>query len=345
MNVLEVYTPRQIRGVLHALGIEIESETFQDYLCYCPFHGNRNTPAFSVSRTSGKYICFSPSCGMAGNLVKLVRTITKRNEFEALRFIGKYKTSTADFESELQKSLEDRPTFTEFDSKIVERLSDQMFQLPEGREYLNGRGLDNSTISHFNLGYSQKQGMVTVPVHSPDGLLIGMVGRSIKDKSFMNTPRLPKTKTLFNVHRAKRASATAIVTEASFDAMRIHQAGYPGAVAILGGTLSPEQKYLLNRFFSRIIIFTDFDDKTLHPPKRGGCRRHGLSCVGDNPGRDLGDSIADAFPMKEILWASYDAGMVYPHDAKDASDLTDDEITQCLVNAVPTFEYRDWGLY
>lgn len=84
---------------------------------------------------------------------------------------------------------------------------------------------------HFDLGYSKNMDMVTVPVHSPDGTPIGLVGRSIKGKSFKNSTNLPKSKTLFNIHRAKKIGDHVIVVESSFDAIRVHQAGFPNVVA------------------------------------------------------------------------------------------------------------------
>ncbi len=68
-------------------------------------------------------------------------------------------------------------------------------------------------------------------------------------------------------------------------------------------------------------------------------------CVGHNPGRDLGQKIAVALPRKKILWASYEEGIVYPHDAKDAGDMTEEEIRQCLKNAVSNFTYQSWNIY
>jgi hypothetical protein len=32
---------------------------------------------------------------------------------------------------------------------------------------------------------------------------------------------------------------------------------------------------------------------------------------------------------------------MYPHNAKDVGDLTDEEIKQCIKNAIPHFEYAN----
>jgi len=163
--------------------------------------------------------------------------------------------------------------------------------------------------------------MVTVPVHSPDAICIGIVGRSIEGKAFKNSTNLPKSKTLFNVHRAKKIGDHVIIVESSFDAIRVHQAGFPNVVATLGGFLSPEQQNILNRHFNKITIMTDADEA----------------------GRQLGLSIASKLKNKDILWASYEYGKIYPHDAKDAGDMTDEEIKACIKNSVSNLEYRTWN--
>jgi DNA primase len=126
---------------------------------------------------------------------------------------------------------------------------------------------------------------------------------------------------MFNLHRAKRQGGTIIVVESSFDAIKLYQAGFPNAIATLGGSLSNDNLNNLNRFATKIILATDNDEA----------------------GRKLGKQIADKLKGKEVLWASYEYGIVYPHDAKDIGDMTEKEIRQCILNAVPHYEYANWN--
>ena len=160
-----------------------------------------------------------------------------------------------------------------------------------------------------------------LPICFPVTISIGLVGRSIKDKAFKDSTNLAKSKTLFNIHRAKKIGGHVIIVESNFDAIRIHQAGFPNVVATLGGFLSIEQQNLLNRYFNKITIMTD----------------------ADLAGRELGLSIANKLRNKDILWASYEYGKIYPHDAKDAGDMTDEEIVACIKNSVSDIEYRTWN--
>ena len=318
----QIYAPSHIKAIIKELGLDIAGETSNDFLGYCPFHSNRHTPSFSVSKTKGSFICFNPACGEAGTLNELVRRTLHKNEFEAIRFIAIKETeSVGDFDEALKSILEEKPDFEKFSQETLDELYNNLKKSEEAKNYLINRGINQESMHYFKLGYSQNMKMVTTPVHSPDGIPIGLVGRSITGKSFKNSTNLPKSKTLFNVHRAKKIGDHAIVVESNFDAIRIHQAGFPNVVATLGGTLSPEQHHLLNRYFNKIIIMTD----------------------SDKAGRELGISIANKLRNKDILWASYEYGKIYPHDAKDAGDMTDEEIKVCIKKAVSDIEYRSWN--
>ena len=316
------YTPAHIKSVIKSLGIEVTGETSNDYLCYCPFQSNRHTSSFSVSREKGAFICFNPACGEAGTLQELVKRVANKTEFEAMRYISAKESEVLEnFDELLAESLQDKPVFEEFSIDTLKKLHAELMSTTEGQEYFKSRAIEQEAAVYFELGYSKNMDMVTVPVHSPDGTPIGLVGRSIKGKSFKNSTNLPKSKTLFNIHRAKKIGDHVIVVESSFDAIRVHQAGFPNVVATLGGFLSTEQHNLLNRHFNKITVMTD----------------------SDMAGRELGYSICNKLKFKDLLWASFEYGKIYPHDAKDAGDMTDEEIKACIKNSVSNMEYRSWN--
>ena len=315
------YAVSQVKAIVKALGLHETSEANNNLLMYCPFHSNRHTASFSISCENGAWLCYNPACGESGNLIELVKRILHKNDFEALRFISsKQNEALENFDELLSGLMEDKPEFEEFPKETLNKLHTEIISTQEGKDYFKSRGIDNQSIIDFELGYSKNMGMVTVPVHSPDGIPIGIVGRSIEGKSFKNSTNLPKSKTMFNIHRAKKIGSNVIVVESSFDAIRVHQAGFPNVVATLGGSLSSEQQRLLNKYFSTIVIMTDADEA----------------------GRELGLSIANRLNTKDILWASYDYGKIYPHDAKDVGDMTDQEIQQCIKNSVSHIEYVSW---
>ena len=316
------YSPAHIKSILKSIGLDIVGETSNDFLCYCPFHSNRHTSSFSVSREKGAFICFNPSCAEAGTLIELIKRTMDKNDFEALRFISSKENEVLEnFDELLNETLEDKPEFIEFPQEKLDTLYNELGSSQIAKDYFLSRGINEQSMHYFKLGFSSQQGMVIVPVHSPDGIPVGLVGRSISDKRFKNSTNLPRSKTMFNIHRSKKIGDHIIIVESSFDAIRVHQAGFPNVVATLGGHISKENIHLLNRYFNRITIMTD----------------------ADLAGRELGLSIANRLKNKDILWASFTYGKIYPHDAKDAGDMTDAEIKECIKNAAPDIEYRSWS--
>ena len=124
--------------------------------------------------------------------------------------------------------------------------------------YFEGRRITKDSVIKFNLGYSEKQDSVTIPMQSPDGMTIGFVARTVEGKEFKNTPGLPKSKILFNLHRVKSSSIVYVV-ESSFDAIRLDQVGFP-AVATLGANVSASQIRLLEKYFNNVILVADNDE-------------------------------------------------------------------------------------
>lgn len=254
-NQGNIYTKEQIKRVITGSGLTIESEVDSDYILFCPFHNNNRTPAGEVDKNNGTFFCFS--CHKISDLVELVMHTTGRTYFESVRFI-KNKETQMDLEKEINKQLYVKPDFVPFDELILKRLYNNLTSSERGKDYFKYRKIDPSSWSKFSLGYSEKQDMVTVPVHSPDGMPVGFVGRSIEGKDFKNTPGLPKAKTLFNLHRVKAADKVYVV-ESSFDAIRLDQVGFP-AVATLGSNVSNIQIELLQKYFNNIIVIADNDE-------------------------------------------------------------------------------------
>lgn len=344
----EVYSAEQVEGVLSHCGVEVVAETGTHFLCYCPFHGNTDSPAFAADKAKGLWTCFNPSCDTSGTLPDLLKRLMGYNPFQCARTIIKFKNATTtSLEDRVNAALAVEPDFVEFPPDALKRMY-RDFAGSVAEEYMLSRGFEHETLEFFEVGYSAKTQMVIVPMHDPKGMPIGLIGRtpSHTDKRFKNSTNLPKSKTSWNFHRAKRHGDTVIVCEASYDAMRIHQAGFPNVIALLGGHVTDFHVQQLGKSFSTIIIMTDYDKKQFRPNCRS-CKNEDFKpnevrCKGHRPGRDLGRSIISKMPNKKVLWAAYDNSVVYPHGAKDASDMTDQEIRQCLKNAVSNIEYILW---
>lgn len=264
------YSPEQIKRVLTGAGLTVETEIDTDYILFCPFHPNHRTPAGEVDKFKGTFFCFS--CHKVADLIELVMHTTNRSYFESARFI-KTKEQQTNLEDDINKALVVKQEYPQFDELLIKRLNQQALDSPRATRYFAGRQITEESMRKFGLGFSEKQDMVTVPVHAPSGSAVGFVGRSIEGKEFKNTPGLPKAKVLFNLHRVKTADRVYVV-ESSFDAIRLDQCGFP-AVATLGANVSNIQIDLLQKYFNNIIVIADNDEaggnmKTRIQEKLGG---------------------------------------------------------------------------
>jgi DNA primase len=251
----ELYTTQQIHRVLSGAGIDIEAEYGTDYIIFCPYHNNNRTPAGEVSKEKGTFFCFG--CQTTRSLVELIMHMTNRTYFETIRFIKSKETET-DIEAVINKALHQMPDFVQYDELLIKRLNKQALDSPRAMNYFDGRKITKESVIKFDLGFSEKQDSVVIPMQSPDGMSIGFVARTIEGKEFKNTPGLPKSKILFNLHRVK-ASKTVYVVESSFDAIRLDQVGFP-AVATLGANVSSSQIELLKRYFTGVVLVADNDE-------------------------------------------------------------------------------------
>jgi DNA primase len=254
-NNTNIYTTEQIKRILTGAGVTIESEVDSDFIVFCPYHGNHRTPAGEIDKSTGIFFCFS--CHKVADLIEFVMHTSGRTYFESARFI-KSKEQESSIEQLIDKQLYEKPTYVQYDELTIKRLNNQALDSPRAMRYFSGRLITEESVRKFGLGFSQKQDMVTIPVASPDGMDVGFVGRSIEGKDFKNTPGLPKSKVLFNLHRVK-VSSKVYVVESSFDAIRLDQCGFP-AVATLGSNVSNIQIELLQKYFNNIIVIADNDE-------------------------------------------------------------------------------------
>lgn len=232
-----------------------------------------------------------------------------RTYFEAIRFIKSKETET-DLSYQINQKLIVKPDYIAYDELQIKRLTQQALESPRAMRYYSGRLISEASVRRFDLGYSEKQDMVTIPVSSPDGLPVGFVGRSVEGKEFKNTPGLPKSKVLFNLHRVKTADKVYVV-ESSFDAIRLDQCGFP-AVATLGANVSNFQTDLLQKYFNNIIVIADNDeaggnmkDKII---EKLGSRVSVIKI--DKQYKDIGDMTDDAIKNLEETFDKTIVGML-----------------------------------
>ena len=292
----DIYTEDQIRRVLNGAGVDVEAEFGNELIVFCPYHNNNRTPAGEISKEHGRFFCFGFQT--TKSLEEFIMFTSGRSYFETLRYI-RSKGSEVNLESVINKTLYSPPDFVQYDEVLIKRLNNQALESPRAVRYFEGRKITKESMNKFNLGYSEKQDSVTVPMHSPDGMCIGFVARTIEGKEFKNTPGLPKSKILFNLHKVKTSNVVYIV-ESSFDAIRLDQVGFP-AVATLGANVSVSQIKLLEKYFNNVVLVADNDEAgTIMTEKLLEKLGHIVTVINlDKKYKDIGDMDDDAIKKLE----------------------------------------------
>lgn len=298
----KVYSEEKIRNAIASIGIRIGGEVDTHFIVYCPFHYNVNSPACEFNKTSGYYICFS--CGEVGHIIDAIMKLTNRNYIEAMRYLASIDDGDSNFSDKIDSIVDSSPS-NSFDQSIIERLHNSVASGGRGRDYFISRGISESTMSTFKLGYSDKKDMIVIPVQDHANEYIGFVGRSVQGKEFQNSTGMKKSQYLFNLNRCKFTDI--IVVESSIDCMRLYQLGY-NAVATLGAFPSKRQIELLNRYARAIYVIPDSDEagKKMVEKLLQGCKK------------DVKIGRLDGF--------------------KDVGEMTDEQISSFVDSLVNTFD-------
>jgi DNA primase len=282
--------------------LTVSNESSEEYAVFCPFHDNSNTAAMYINKSTGLFICHNPHCGRSGRFATLVKELGD----------GTYEvedTSTyqdvVDFwgiepEKEVEMSLGN--VEIDYDSDEVRHL-----------DYLIERGFTIETLKHFEIGYSKKRNRISIPVRDINYKVVGIIGRALDKDAFakyLYSAGFKRKQHVFNLQNAKYYE-TAIITEGSLDAIKVHQAGFPNVVATLGAQLSSEQASLINKHFDELVIFSDNDEAgdALKSAIMDRCQRKGMRIV------------------------------VYPEGFKDPGEMSEEQIKQCIEEATDSFNY------
>ena len=128
----------------------------RNFFGLCPFHNDKN-PSFSVSQEKQIYKCFS--CGEAGNVVTFVMKQKNLQYVEALKYLAEKANIPLDLKEGRVNSLVNRKK--DILHKVNVETGRFFFKnLTENnvaKEYFSNRGIKNSTIRKFGLGYAKNE--------------------------------------------------------------------------------------------------------------------------------------------------------------------------------------------
>ena len=105
-------------------------------------------------------------------------------------------------------------------------------------------------------------GRCVIPIRDEKSRLVAYAGRAVngEEPKYRFPAGFRKSQVLFNLDRAMRtASCNVIVVEGFFDALKVHQAGHPAVVALMGSSFSQRQSELLLSRFASVTLTLDGD--------------------------------------------------------------------------------------
>ena len=126
------------------------------YFGLCPFH-NEKSPSFSVSRDKQMYYCFG--CGAGGNVFTFLMEYENFSFPEALKYLAEragMELPEEELNEEAKRVMDEKARLRE-----MNKLSANYFYYllhskrgQKGLAYLKDRGITDTTIKHFGLGYA-----------------------------------------------------------------------------------------------------------------------------------------------------------------------------------------------
>ena len=203
-----------------------------NYIALCPFHSEK-TPSFVVSPSKQIYHCFG--CSASGDAIKFIMEIEKLSYPEAIEKLANMYNFKLEYTSSSSTLKVD----------ILEKVNafyiQELYKNSFAYEYLKQRGINDSTIEKFALGYApssleqfkffknanlNKNELITLgvlsengeyprlieritfPIFSSSGKIIAFGGRTITNHpakyiNFTNTKIFNKSKTFYGLNFAR----------------------------------------------------------------------------------------------------------------------------------------------
>lgn len=223
----------------------------------CPLHESCDTSeTLVVFPDTNSFYCFSCECG--GTVINFLSDKDKIS----------YRAATEILAKECNISLKDNKEYQlEASEEIRFTREADMHHKNVGAigEYLAKRGLTNSTINDFNLGFHSD--CLTIPLRNEHGQYVSMAIRQFNKKpKYKNSPNsilYKKSSFLFNLDLARKNIKDRLyLCEGYMDAISGHQMGEP-TIAYCGSELHRDQIRKLASFIRKeitIVICPDNDE-------------------------------------------------------------------------------------
>jgi DNA primase len=234
----------------------------------CPIHGGRRDDSFRAHLGKNVFHCFA--CQAGGNVLDFVAAMEKCSVREAALQLQQWFGGSSPVASMASWRQASQPVREgqrvrkqeDFNPPLTFRLKG----VDPTHPYLVQRGIDRATAIAFGMGFYAGPGLlsgrIAIPIQNRHGEIVAYAGRALDGRSpkYKLPTGFRKTLELFNLHRAAvTGSETVVLVEGYFDCLRVHQAGFPSVVALMGSSLSAVQERALLPRFERVILMLDGD--------------------------------------------------------------------------------------
>ncbi len=287
----------------------------------CPFHQDERPSAY-MNMESSAWFCWS--CKNRGkNAISFVAKVQVISYTEAelwLHELYGFEEGGGSVAAEVEKMFANPEPTAPFQAPGVswlETFSVDWQQPPDAIRYLINRGLSATTLREWGFGYDLISDRPVFPVHDFDGRLIGFKGRAhrpsqeprylvLGDRSKVRYGFVPydPSHVVFGLHRARPGEI--VICEGELNAIRLHQAGHEGAVAIGMSYFSEHHARLIIRKARSVVVFGDSDDA-------GNIAMH-----------DMVKALEPHVPVRRV-----------PHHEGDPMDMTDQQSLGLIAAARP----------
>lgn len=274
-----------IDNLFKDLGFEHVSKRGGNIYSVCPFHKGADNPnGFAYSNSFG--FCFT-NCHEKLDLYSIVMKALPCEFTDAVQYLADKVGMQVDLSGSSQlfsdssvnreflgqvrrlKSKKKAVEINPIDSKVFNDIEPYLHKM------LREEGFDNETREYFGLGFARAgyfENRITIPVDYINGDILTISGRSVLPKEQLETKGLrryllyfetDKAITLYNISRALpyiEIMREVIVVEGFKSVWRLHQWGIRNVVAVMGNSMSDEQRKLLLKLGCRIVVCGDRDE-------------------------------------------------------------------------------------
>jgi len=243
--------------------------------CPLPTHTSRpSQESFSVNLSRQVWSCHSASCiaarhgRLGGHVIDLVAIMERCSLHQAgIRLQDWFGGSLPASHPALL-----RPAAVESSAAQPNRpLGFALQGIDTRHRYLTQRGISPATAQMFGVGMYHGAGFLAgrcvIPIRDEQSLLVGYAGRAVngEEPKYRFPAGFRKSQVLFNLNRAIETDGpNVIVVEGFFDALKVHQAGHPAVVALMGSSFSQRQSELLLSHFASVTLMLDGDQTGRH---------------------------------------------------------------------------------